>query len=241
MAQRLDRSRSVKLLEVGCATGEFYRYLCLRYPKVIYCGIDISEPAITRARDKYPKGKVFVGRPEVSIPDTLRDLQLQETYEVAYASDVVLHQIRPFEFISELLSVAAEMVIFKCRTRDVGQTETDPEQSCQYQAHYGTWVPYMVINLDELIAHIRSGAAESEIVVHRNHMILGGQNNRYLPKDCYLKETGTAVAAVGVFLDTDHPGRVSVENRQDGRWSFTLGYRVRHLIYRMRRKVGLAS
>lgn len=61
----------------------------------------------------------------------------------------------------------------RCRTREVGPTENDPELSCQY--HYGGWMPYIVTNLDELLQHVRGLAPQSEIVVYRNHMILGGK------------------------------------------------------------------
>src|SRR3989338_116459 len=47
-------SRDTTLLEVGCATGEFYRYLRSRHPRVNYYGLDVSEAAIARARAKYP-------------------------------------------------------------------------------------------------------------------------------------------------------------------------------------------
>lgn len=64
---RLDRSRDITLLEVGCATGEFYRYLRMKYPRVSYYGVDISWPAIERAHEKYPQGRFFFTDPEVEV------------------------------------------------------------------------------------------------------------------------------------------------------------------------------
>lgn len=55
----------------------------------------------------------------------------------------------------------------------MGKTVLDPEQSCQY--HYGGWMPYIVLNLDELIEHIKGEWPRSEILVCRNHMVLGGR------------------------------------------------------------------
>ena len=52
-------SAGFSILEVGCATGELYRYLSARYPRVTYTGCDISQPAIERARGKYPRGASF--------------------------------------------------------------------------------------------------------------------------------------------------------------------------------------
>lgn len=48
-----DRLQEVKesssILEIGCATGELYRYLNFKFPSVEYYGLDISSPAIDRA------------------------------------------------------------------------------------------------------------------------------------------------------------------------------------------------
>ena len=59
----LAGSRKTRLLEVGCATGEFYRYLRVRYSGVCYYGIDISQSALERARQKYPEGTFFLSQP----------------------------------------------------------------------------------------------------------------------------------------------------------------------------------
>lgn len=233
LKERLDRVRPLALLEVGCATGEFYRYLRLQYPRVEYYGLDISKPAIARAKEKYPKANFFVTRPEVKISDILKELSLPEAPEVVYAKDVVHHQTRPFEFLSDLLQIPSVMAIFRCRTRDVGKTEWNPDLSCQY--HYEGWMPYIVTNLDELISRIREEASQSEIVAYRNHVILGGQNRRYLPKDCYLKTTGTAETAVGVFKETSFPGKVTIQDRPDMNPRYTLGYRFSRLARRVLR------
>lgn len=153
-----------------------------------------------------------------------------------YAKDVVHHQLKPLGFVSDLIKVASEAVTFRCRTRDIGLTEWDPERSCQY--HYDGWMPYIVTNLDELIDHIKSEAPRAEIVVYRNHIILGGQYNRYLPKDCYLKETGTAETAVGVFLSSESPGKITVQDRLDQNPRYTLDYKLGHALKRAIRRSG---
>jgi SAM-dependent methyltransferase len=122
------------LLEVGCATGEFSRYLQLRYPRVRYYGVDISRPAVARAKQKYPEASCFVIDPMASLGEALRACGITEHPELVYAKDVVPHQVRPFAFISELIQVASEAIIMRCRTRDQGKSELDPERSCQY--HY---------------------------------------------------------------------------------------------------------
>jgi len=200
------------LLEIGCATGEFYRFLKLRYPSVLYRGVDISRPAIDRALEKYPQARFFLTPPDAdgSLVDSA-DMKNQPDF--VYSKDVVHHQTNPLEFLARLVNAATDTVILRCRTRDVGRTVDDPDQSCQY--HYQGWMPYIVTNIDELVEHIQRIAPDSEIAIRRNHMILGGQHNRYLPKECYLEETGTAETAVGVYLRTDNPGRVTIEDKPE--------------------------
>jgi 2-polyprenyl-3-methyl-5-hydroxy-6-metoxy-1,4-benzoquinol methylase len=74
--ERVDPFRKINLLEVGCATGELRRYLRIKYPKVKYYGIDVSQPAIQRAKEKYPKANYFVNQPDVKISDTLEELRI---------------------------------------------------------------------------------------------------------------------------------------------------------------------
>ena len=211
--ERLEHSRPVSLLEVGCATGEFSRYLRLVHPQVRYYGVDISEPAVARAKQKDPQAAVYLIHPHVPLAESLAGLGLPSQYELVYAKDVLPHQTRPFEWLAELAHVASDTVIVRCRTRDVGATELNPDVSCQY--HYGGWMPYLVLNLQEVVERIAQESPGCEVVVYRHHMVLGGQHGRFLPKDLYLKETGTAETAIGIFKRTQEPGRVLIKDRVD--------------------------
>ena len=204
----LEPKRRMSLLEVGCATGEFYRYLRIRHPQVRYTGIDVSRPAIVRAKEKYGSGRFFLCRPEDTLRETLGKIGLDRRPEVIYSKDVIHHQTDPLGFLGQLVENASEALVFRTRTRDVGPTVWDPERSCQY--HYGGWMPYIVLNLQELIDSLRGLAPRGELVVYRNPMILGGRENRFLPKECYLPETGTAETAIGIFRRSDRPNQVQV-------------------------------
>lgn len=228
--ERLDRERTLNLLEVGCATGEFYRYLQVKFPRVSYYGVDISRPAIERAHTKYPQGRFSVTDPDTSVRTVMEQAGLSHAPEIIYAKDVVHHQVKPFGFVSELLEAAIEAVIVRCRTRDVGKTELDPELSCQY--HYGGWMPYIILNLEELIAHIRHLSPQAELLIYRNHIVLGGQHNRYLPKDCYLRETGTAETAVGVFQVSNRLGKVTIADCTDQNPRYTWDHLCRKVAQR---------
>lgn len=224
--ERLSPRRSYRLLEVGCATAEFARYLRLTRPQVDYYGVDISRQAVARAKEKYPGIRCEVADPEIRLGADLRRLGFPDRFDVVYAKDVLHHQTRPYEFLAALLEVASDAVIIRLRTRDVGATELDPEQSCQY--HYQGWMPFLVLNVQELIAQAQRHAPGCEIVLYQHHMVLGGRRDRFLPKALYRKETGTAETAMGIYRRTDHPGRVVIEDRPDMDPVYTWDYRVKH-------------
>ena len=230
--ERVERSRAFELLEVGCATGEFVRYLRARFPRVHYIGLDVSEPAIARARAKYPEVPFFVVQANRNLTEALRDLGIMRQPDIVYSKDVVQHQVRPFEFLSNLIEVASEAIILRCRTRDVGTTVLDPERSCQF--YEGDWLPYIVLNLQELVEWVRAKVPEGEVVLYRHHMVLGGQHGRFLPKELYRKETGTAETAVGIFKQTQRPGSTVIDDQPDqtptGTWDYRMRSAVRHTV-----------
>ena len=235
LSARLNRSRPGILLEVGCATGEFYRYLHERWPQLRYYGIDISQAALGRAKEKYPEGSFFISNPDAEFADTLASIDLTAAPETIYAKDVIHHQTDPLAFLSRLVRAGSEMLIVRTRTKDVGPTVADPELSCQY--HYDGWMPYIVSNLQELIARIHAEAPRAELVIYRNHMVLGGCENRFLPKECYLPETGTAETVIGVFRNARQPGLVTIEDRSEPPPAYTLGHRLASLGRRLARSI----
>jgi SAM-dependent methyltransferase len=176
------------LSDVGCAAGGFYRFFRRTGPALEYKGFDISEVAIERARSLYPKVafRVFDGRLK-SLPDVQAD--------IVFCRDVVHHQENPRAFLSDLYDIARRYLILRVRTREVGTTVFDVDRSCQYT--YGHWVPYIVFNTSELLELIRSFTPPpARITLLRHPVVLGGQTSRFLPKELYYPETGTAETAV---------------------------------------------
>jgi SAM-dependent methyltransferase len=176
--------------EIGCATGELYRYISSYMPQFKYFGFDISKPAIERAKQKYPNGnfhKLTNGTEEIG--------QEFGQADVIWCRDVVLHQMFPYDFLDNLLNLSSEVVILRLRTRDVGETVTDPSLSCQL--HWDKfWVPYIVLNTDEMIQKIKGHQDVRKIVVSRHYEVLGGHNYRFLPKELFFTASGTAETAV---------------------------------------------
>jgi SAM-dependent methyltransferase len=184
--------RGPQFLEIGCATGELFRYLRRYHPEFHYQGFDISEPAIERAIQKYPDGQFELCKPDLS---DLITAKLEPA--VVWARDVVLHQPDPFEYLSKLLLISNEVTVLRLRTRDKGTTVSNPEQSCQW--HYNSWVPYIVFNVDEAIETICQAVPVKKMIVAKSYVQLGGWHNRFLPKECYYPETGTAETAIYIL------------------------------------------
>jgi len=225
--KRFSPAQRLTLLEVGCATGDFYRYLRLVYHDVSYYGIDIAAAAIARAKEKYPTGRFIITVPGAALAPFFTAVAGRPTADIVFAADVIHHQTQPLSLLLELIRLASQAVILRCRTRDVGPTEWDPHRS--RQRHYGMWVPYIVMNLHELIAHLQQVAVGSEILIYQNYAMLGGRHGRELPAACSLQQTGTAETAVGVFFNTAHPGRVTIRNRVDNRPHTTWDYKLKSL------------
>ena len=53
-----------KLLDVGCATGNFYRTLKTFCPNIDYVGIDLAPALVAQARENHPRTKFFVTNAE---------------------------------------------------------------------------------------------------------------------------------------------------------------------------------
>lgn len=202
-----------KLFEIGCATGEFGRYAVRYLPQLDYTGFDISRPALDRAAAKYGQGRYRML--EVPIDDFTGRYG---TSNVVFCRDVVLHQLDPLGFVSSLLKIATEALVMRLRTRETGATVLDAEISCQY--HYDRhWVPYIVLNTRELLDVIARDATVSEVVLSRRYEPLGGHNFRYLPKELFYSETGSAETALIVIKKSAPRGgemRVSYDDRPDG-------------------------
>lgn len=192
-----DQIKGKNLVELGCATGDLYRYINLYHKDISYSGVDISQPAIERAKLKFPNGRFFLCE-ESDKPKEIID-KLGLNADILFARDVVLHQPNPFEFFKSIISVPNELAILRIRTRDKGETVLDPQLSCQWN-YNAAWVPYMILNVDEVITAIKETVNFESLYIYKRYITLGGHERRYLPKDCYYSETGTAETAVGIKI-----------------------------------------
>lgn len=198
---------STRPRDVCCASGGFYRFFHKTWPSLAYKGFDISETAIRVARSCNPTGdfQVYDGSFDSS-PDIPAD--------IVFSRDVAHHQKEPREFIANLYGAARRYLLLRVRTRETGATVFDPSKSGQYTN--GHWVPFIVFNTSEMIDLFRSfSPAPKSITVWRHPDVLGGYNGRFLPKDLYYQETGTAQTAVLVEKGSDSDNQESVVTLED--------------------------
>ena len=191
----LKKNPNLNLIDVGCGTAPLLRYLKLKKVLVDYFGVDISESCIQRAKVIHEKNYF-----KKITTQNLAEQFDGKKYDVVYSRDTVPHQLEPLKFIKSLIGVTKDTLVLRLRTRDLGSTIYDFEHSCQYMAG-DEWVPYIVINCDELIEFFKSLSIVKKIIMNKSYTILGGQNSRFLEKNLYLKKTGTAETTMIISID----------------------------------------
>jgi SAM-dependent methyltransferase len=228
---------SVQLLEnpevvdIGCATGTTYRFLHnkIKGSGFSYRGFDLSNPAIEKAKSLYP-GVDFAR----SNGERLYEL-LGLKADIVFSRDTILHQEDPYDFLDQLIEITERFLVVRLRTRDHGETEFDVSKSCQM--HYDNfWMPYIVLNIDELISYIKNKNNVKKVTINKSYEVLGGQNYRFLPKDLYLEEAGTAETSIMIELDAgEQKGKVEIihDNKIQGHPFLRLNrFNFKYLIYR---------
>ena len=77
------------------------------------------------------------------------------------------------------------------------------EDNCQL--HYDKfWMPYIVLNIDELINFLKKLKIVKSIEINRSYEVLGGNVKRLLPKDLYFKSAGGAETTIEINLDREN-------------------------------------
>jgi SAM-dependent methyltransferase len=208
---KADRIQGNELLDLGCATGEFYRYCRSILPQFRYHGCDIDEQLVSRAREKYPDTHFFESAEDLS---NIR--QNCPSPAVVFNRDVIPFCPEPFVYLRKLLEFPTSAAVLRLRTRDAGASVLDPDRSCAFL--HGKWIPYMVLNVDELVSCITAVRPVEEIIIQKSYEILGGESRRFLPKECYYPETGTAATAVFIQFAgvQDPPPKITIGARPDG-------------------------
>lgn len=195
------------ILDVGCATATTYRYLKNKLGKngYRYKGVDLSQPALEKAKVLYPEVD-FVHKANENLHDFFG-----RKFDVVFSRDTILHQTDPYSFIQELMDISEHSLILRLRTRDNGETELDPDKSCQ--RHYDKfWMPYIVLNIDELISFVSRDKRLKRVTINKEYEILGGMNKRYIPKELYFSAAGGAETSALLEFSDEEVDTVEVVN-----------------------------
>ena len=237
MIELLNKNNN-SILDVGCASGYLLRYILKNvsgFNTKNYLGVDISKSAIEFAKKKY-------GITNFRVLDN-ENLSFNESvlYDIVYSRDTIQHQVDPLQFINKLLKLSKNYIVLRLRTRDKGKTEFNSEHSCQM--HYDKyWMPYIVINIDELIEIFKMNAFIEEVSINKSYMILGGQTQRFLPKDLYFSESGTAETSIILKLDRSknltNVLKINKTLEKEGQ-NYISENRFKFLIYRILNKIGI--
>jgi len=203
-----NAAKGKTMFEVGCATGEVYRYLQKRHLDCDYRGFDISENAINAAKRKYPGGTF--NRTDENTRQIVKD---HGQADLVFSRDVIPHQTDVWGFLDSLLELTRDSLVMRLRSRDVGATCTDPELSCQ--SHFGQfWMPYIVINMDEFCEHLSKNKDVKKVTILKSYGVLGGQNGRYVPKELYFPKAGTAETSVLIEKGDRNGGDLEIVSRE---------------------------
>ena len=211
------------LLEVGYATGEFYRYLSKIRPDIRYTGLDLSDAAYALVRERYRDADFRLGNcvDPAAMPD--------EKYDIVFSRDVIHHTGDPFVALRNLYRATGSSLVVSLRTRDVGETVVDRDRS--YQEVYETRYHYSLLNIDELLAFLTSlEPRPGKIKVLREHLDLDGHFGRVLPKDSVHGDPGFAVSSVRVDIDEHFEGATEIDVVNWHTPKLGLGHRLRRIM-----------
>ena len=135
------------VLDIGCAAGGVYNILRNKTGNVKYTGLDIDAECIKAASDKYPDAEFLVG-------DFLESKFQSDSFDVAMSLFVMGMQPEYKKFISELVRVSRQYVIFDVRLRYDGMTVIDKDTSYFYYHASGKRNYYVILNVFELINYL---------------------------------------------------------------------------------------
>ncbi len=232
----LTKNKNFTVLDVGCASGYLLRFIkknVLNFNLDNYYGVDLSKSAIDFAKNKYGKNNFEL------LDNENLDIKKNNSYNVVYSRDTILHQMQPIQFIEKLISLSTNYVVVRLRTRDKGKTEYSCDNSCQM--HYDKyWMPYIVINSNELLELFKKNSFVKKMFINKSHMVLGGQNYRFLPKELFFSETGGAETTIILELDKskENKGKLQViETLEKEGQNYISENRFKFLIYRILNKL----
>ena len=136
-----------KVLDVGCASGGFFNIMRSLEPLIEYTGVDIAEPAVALAREKYPDAR-FELNEGIELPFE------DNTFDLVHCTSVLVIEPRYQEMLKEMYRVSNRFVIADLRLLKGIGSQQDFQKS-YYKIQFDNdgveaTVPYAVNDADEV-------------------------------------------------------------------------------------------
>ena len=140
-----------KVLDIGCASGGFFNIMRSMEPAIDYVGMDIVEPAIELAQQRYPEARFLLG-------DGFGAPFDDGTFDLVHCTSVLNNEPRYQELLSEMYRVSNRFVLTDIRLlknlaamEDVGPYHYDIKFESESQE---ATVPYCVTDADEAVNYV---------------------------------------------------------------------------------------
>ncbi len=140
-----------KVLDIGCASGGFFNIMRSMEPTIDYVGMDIVEPAIELARQRYPEARFLLADGfEIPFDDG--------TFDLVHCTSVLNNEPRYQELLPELYRVSNRFVLTDMRLlKNLAAMENiEPfyyDIKFEGESEEAT-VPYVVNDADEVIDYL---------------------------------------------------------------------------------------
>lgn len=157
----LRKLEATSVLEVGCGLGAFTNYLSSALPEIRIVGMDISQTAVGRARNSYPKLKFIIGNlKEIEYLDTGED-----NPDVIILSEIMWYVLQDLnEIIEKLKRYFSKKYLIINQTFYRGQQEYGRE----YFTNLNEMFEYMKM---DVVGYTTSYLVDNE-VSYETHSIL---------------------------------------------------------------------
>ncbi len=148
-----------KVLDVGCASGGFFNIMRSLEPSIEYTGIDISEPAIELAKNKYSEA-------QFQVTDGMKIPFDDNSFDLVHCTSVLVIEHRYEEILKEMYRVSNRFVLVDMRLLKGIGNMLDVDQS-YYRIKFDNeveeaTVPYVVCDVDRVVSYILGLAPKPE-------------------------------------------------------------------------------
>lgn len=109
------------VLDIGCASGRFIDFFKQYVECFDYCGVDVCEESVLKARQLYPKAHFLHG-------DAL-DVVPARQFDLVNATGVMQHEPRFTQLIERMIQLSARYVMFDVKFAAIDENIVDRKRS----------------------------------------------------------------------------------------------------------------